>query len=86
MASLRAFTQKPAEILLSQISSGNFDLHDIKHGTQEDFVYQSTDYKNLFNLVTHSEHRSIYDIVTKHIIAAIIVVALKGVGYFPKLV
>ena len=46
-------------------------------------MYLSDDYRNLFNLVTHSERRSPYDIVTKHIIAAVLVTSLKGAGYFP---
>ena len=46
-------------------------------------IYRSDDYRNLFNLVTHSERRSPYDVVTKHIIAAVLVTSLKGAGYFP---
>ena len=49
----------------------------------ESEIYRSDDYRNLFNLVTHSERRSPYDVVTKHIIAAVLVTSLKGAGYFP---
>ena len=35
-------------------------------------------------MVTHCERRSQYDIVTKHIIAGILVAALKGAGFFPR--
>lgn len=85
MASLRAITQKSVEFFLSLDAQGAFDQHDIKHGTQADFLYKSDDYRNLFNLVTHNDRRSPYDVVTKHIIAGILVAALKGVGYFSSI-
>ena len=61
-----------------------FSEHDVTWGSTPDQVYKSDDYRSLFNLVTHMERRSVYDVVTKHIIAAILVAALKGADYFPK--
>ena len=55
-----------------------FSEHDVTWGSTPDQVYKSDDYRSLFNLVTHMERRTIYDVVTKHIIAAILVAALKG--------
>ena len=59
--------------------------HDITHGVEYAEVtetYRSDDYRNLFNLVTHGDRRSAYDIVTKHIIAGVLVVTLQAAGYF----
>ena len=84
MASLRGITQKPMEHFQKMSTEGAFDKHDTQHGTQEDFVYKSDDYRSLFNLVTHDEKRSSYDVVTKHIIAAILLTILRATGYFPS--
>jgi hypothetical protein len=55
-----------------------FSKHDVTWGSTPDQLYKSDDYRSLFNLVTHMDRRTIYDVVTKHIIAAILVAALKG--------
>ena len=80
MASLRGITQKSVAFFRDHKQS--FLQHDIKHGVDPGRVYRSEDYQNLFNLVTHSDQRSAYDIVTKHIIAGVLVVALQAAGYF----
>lgn len=88
MASLRAITQKPASFFIDEAAKGTFGPHNVQHGAadaaaaSEDFVYRSEDYSNLYNLVTHSERRSPLDIVTKYIIAGILVTMLKAVSYF----
>jgi len=84
MASLRGITQKSVAFFKDAAEKEVFSEHDVTWGSTPDQVYKSDDYRSLFNLVTHMERRTIYDVVTKHIIAAILVAALKGADFFPK--
>ena len=65
-------------ICKDEAEKGVFDKHDVTYGSKPDQLYKSNDYRSLFNLVTHMERRTIYDVVTKHIIAGILVAALRG--------
>ena len=78
MASLRGITRKSVAFFKDAAEKGVFSEHDVTWGSTPDQIYKSDDYRSLYNLVTHMERRTIYDVVTKHIIAAILVAALKG--------
>ena len=63
---------------------GAFDQHDVQNGVDPSRVYRSDDYRNLYNLVTHTHRRAPLDVGTKYIIAGILVRFLKAAGYFEK--
>ena len=85
MASLRAVAQRPIGFFLDEDARGTFKEHNLQNGVGDNCpVYRSDDYANLFNLVTHSDRRAPLDIVTKYIIAGVLLSCLKGAGYFSK--
>ncbi len=95
MASLRAIAQRPLAFFTAEAEAGVFTKHDILNGLNsgansgaepesELKIYRSDDYANLYNLVTHAEHRNLMDIVTKYIIAGVLLALLKSAGYFSR--
>ena len=72
---VRAITQKKATFFIK--NAGMFEKHDVTHG-----ITHHDNYKNLFNLVTHSDRRESMDSITKNIFSCMMVKLLRHVGYF----
>ena len=81
---LRAVTQKPAEYFLD--NRDKFSGHNVRNGVDGDDneVFRSEDYRNLFNLVTHEEKREPQDICSKIAFAVFLTRCLSSAGYFDR--
>ena len=84
MMAFRAITQKPVSFFCDLSRQGAFDTHNVRNGVDvsEEGSFLSDDYRNLFNLVSHSEQRQMVDITTKYLFGGLLVRALKAAGYF----
>ncbi len=79
---LRAIAQKPINFFLE--NADKFSDHNVKNGVEGDDnqVYRSDDYRNLYNLVTHEEHREPEDVAAKIAFAVFLTRCLASAGYF----
>ena len=77
MMSFRAVVQKPLSFFLE--NRVHLTEHNTKNGTEGDDnkVFKTHDYRNLYNLVTHNDQRSNVDRSTKAIFAAFLLHCLK---------
>ena len=82
MMAFRAITQKPLSFFSDMSRQGAFDAHDVRNGVEVTEEFLSDDYRNLFNLVSHTEQRQMVDITTKYLFGGLLVKALKAAGYF----
>lgn len=84
MMVLRAVTQKPVAFFREMAASEAFAEHDVRNGVTEaqSEVFLSSDYRNLFHLVTHEAERDALDVATKTVFAAFVVQCLRTVNYF----
>ena len=82
---LRAVAQKPLAFFRKAERQGDFsedNLRDSVGGEDDDRVYLSSDYNNLFNLITHEDSRDAPDVAAKTVFAVFLMLALKTAGYF----
>lgn len=85
MIAFRAVTQKDLTFFLDEARKGTFETHNPQNGVGldgTDTVFASHDYRNLFNLVTHTSKREAGDVVTKYLFACVLVRCLEAVDYF----
>ena len=82
---LRAIAQKPLSFFREAEQRGDFSSHNLKNGVgDDDGLFLSADYKNLFNLISHEERREKPDVAAKTVFAVFLGLSLKYAGYFEK--